>query len=136
MPTLDLTVRPQHFTCDAELLGLPMLDGTCSYGQWLRWIEEAEDWQFLVVRAGGMATKSALDSWLVARHGLAPVEAHAVANAVETANRRVWRRSGDEIAWGLTTRPEPTCDQYGLDPADLALVGLRRPAAPALSCTI
>ncbi len=94
-------------------LDMPMLEGKATYGEWLRMIEEAEDWKYLIVKAGGMARKSDLDDWLMARHGLTRGEAHDIANHVEYINRQLWRTSYGSVAWALS-RPEPTREDYGL----------------------
>jgi len=92
-----------------------MLNGKCTYDEWLRWVEEAEDWKYLIVKRGGMARKSDLDDWLMARHGITQSEAHDIANEVEYRNRRLWRSgySAGTIEWALE-RAEPTYEQYEL----------------------
>lgn len=101
-----------------DILDMQMLEGKCTYGEWLRWVETAEDWKYLVVKAGGMARKSDLDRWLVARYGITVGEAHDIANHVEYLNRRLWWKMNGELSWALA-RTEPTYAQYGLDATEL-----------------
>lgn len=97
-----------------DTLDMPMLGGKCTYRDWLSWVEAAEDWKYLVVKAGGMARKSDLDRWLMARYGISMSDAHDIANYVEYLNRKLWWHLAGKIIWAQSDRIEPSYEQYGL----------------------
>lgn len=106
--------HPHLYTGDRSLLDWPMLEGQCTYGQWLRIVEEAEDFQYLTVKSGRMCRKSDIDAWLTSRYPwLSLADAHGIANEIERCNRTIYRRTEETIEW-VHKRCEPTYEQYGL----------------------
>jgi len=53
-------------------------------------IREALQVQYLIVKAGGMATKSRVEDALMTRHSIDRSLAHDVTNTVESRNLRAW----------------------------------------------
>lgn len=83
------------------------------YVRFRRLVEQAQDIQYLIVKAGGMATKSLVEDCLMHRNeDIDPVTAHDVTNTVEQANP-VFRVGFEATVW-TATRPEPESGDYNL----------------------
>lgn len=83
-----------------------------------------EDWRYLVVLAGGMATRSALDVWLQNRYEIDNGIARSINND-STQTLPPFQIENGRVTW-TAQRPEPTYEQYGLTADDLAHIGQRR----------
>lgn len=77
-------------------------------------VNAAVDWQYLTVKAGGMARKSDLDAWLTSQYGLDQAAAHTISNAAETADRQ-FMIGRNEVTW-LGKRPEPVAPATSVTP--------------------
>ena len=73
------------------------------------------DWQFLIIQGGGMARKSDLDAWLMARFGINEIDARDVSNTIEFRNERFYMISSGAVEWYERNagRPAPLLEQYG-----------------------
>lgn len=78
-------------------------------------IEQAAlDAQFLIVKGHGMATKSLVEDFLMARFGIDRFHAHDVMNGLERRNVQPWVFSGGKTWWNQAymMRPEPQITEY------------------------
>lgn len=78
-------------------------------------IEQAAlDAQFLVVKGHGMATKSLIEDFLMARFGIDRYRAHVVMNDLEHRNVQPWVFSDQKTYWNQAymMRPEPQAADY------------------------
>lgn len=70
-------------------------------------------WQYLTVKAGRMARKSDLDTWLMERYGIERHEAHRISNTVES--RRHFTTGPEGVHW-IGAGPEPqSLESFGRD---------------------
>lgn len=75
-------------------------------------LAEAENIQYLVVKGGGMATKTLVENIMMERFGgMTRSDAHSICNAVESCNNRIWRFWGGTVTW-FAERSEPTMAEY------------------------
>lgn len=74
-------------------------------------LNEVSEIQFLIVKAGKMATKSKVEDILMKRHGLDRGDAHTFTNCTENLNIRDFRFRDIGIVW-TAKRPEPTLDKF------------------------
>jgi len=81
--------------------------------QWQKQINAAIDYQYLVVKSGGMATKSLVDAFLIKRYGLSESEAHDISNHIEMMPR-YFSTGREGIEWNEynAKRPEPQLKDY------------------------
>jgi len=95
--------------------------------EYLAMRQAAVDWQYLVIKAGGMARKSNLDAWLRRRYHLTEYAAHTISNSVDVERHYETRTEG--VVWLAENagRPAPTFADY----PELDLVGKAATAAPA-----
>ena len=79
-----------------------------------RLCEIATDVRFLIVKGGGMATKSAIEDYLMARFGITRDVPHEVTNSLESRNVHPMSISDGQIYWdsGAAQRPEPKASDY------------------------
>lgn len=79
--------------------------------QYFKLLEETADIQYLIVNAGGMATKTAVENILMRQYpGLSRSDAHTILNNVECQKRSfIIGREG--CKW-LAARPEPKITDY------------------------
>lgn len=73
----------------------------------------AVDWQYLVVKSGGMARKSELDAWLMRRYDIDAFSARNISNAIDVEH--CWRIDAENhVSWDRTVagRPEPRFIDY------------------------
>lgn len=74
-------------------------------------VQAAQDIQYLIIKAGGMATKSKVEVALMARFNIDRGEAHSIMNYIEYKNERIWRGRPGGIVW-VAKRPEPRIEDY------------------------
>jgi hypothetical protein len=74
-------------------------------------IQATEDIQYLIIKAGGMATKSRVENVLMERYDLDRSDAHEFTNRVESYNRRTWRSQWGGVVW-VAGRDEPVLEDY------------------------
>ena len=72
-------------------------------------LDEVPEIQYLIVAAGGMATKTAVEEILMIRHNLDRSDAHTFVNLAES-RRDFMIRSG-KVVW-QAKRPQPTIEKY------------------------
>jgi len=74
----------------------------------------AQDIQYLIVKGGGMATKSLVEDVLIERYGVSSYRAHQIMNDLEYNNVRPMVFSDGGVNWNQaeTSRPEPKLDDY------------------------
>jgi hypothetical protein len=84
----------------------------------------AVDVQFLIVKGGGMATKSVVEDYLMPRFGIDRCLAHEVMNDLERENVRPFVASDGDVYWNQfqMMRSEPKASDY----SDLVFDVLRR----------
>lgn len=80
-----------------------------SDGQYFEILAEVAEIQFLIVEAGGMATKTAVEEVLMKRHGLDRSDAHTFVNVAAAGRDFMVRRGG--VEW-LADRPAPVVEKY------------------------
>lgn len=65
--------------------------------------------QYLIIKSGGMATKSLVENILMERYGFERGDAHTLTNAAES--RSDFKIGYNGVQW-TAKRPEPTLDDY------------------------
>lgn len=79
---------------------------------WSFFIEEAQSIRYLIIKSGGMATKSRVEDVLMARHqGMNRGEAHGLMNWIEFMNED-WFRIGNPSIWTRSDMVEPKLEDY------------------------
>ena len=86
---------------------VPVLDGKMTYGQYLAALHALNDWRYLIVKSGGMATKSACDSWLIGRYGISESDARTMSNKAEQLPCAFQTGGGTRWLEYVALRPEP-----------------------------
>ena len=88
-----------------------VLDSKMSLGQYQAALHAANDWRYLTVISGGMATRSKLDTWLMQRYIINESDARTMSNAAESLPQ-AFRSGGDGTTWydHVALRPAPTWD--------------------------
>lgn len=74
-------------------------------------LQEVTEIQYLIVKSGKMATKTAVENILIKRHGLDRADAHTLTNTTESRNKMDFSISNGKIVW-TANRSEPTQDKY------------------------
>ena len=78
--------------------------------QWIDRVHVAEEWQYLVVKSGGVALKSDMDAMLMERFLIGAIDARRISNQVTSGlpnERMPWKFvDGIGVVW-QADRPEP-----------------------------
>jgi len=74
-----------------------------------RLMDEVCEIQFLIVQAGGIATKTAVENIMMRRHQLDRGDAHSLTNYAES--RQDFMVNNGRVEW-LAARPKPTITNY------------------------
>jgi len=77
-------------------------------------LSEVSEIQYLIIKVGGIATKSRVEDVLMTQHGLDRSDAHTFTNCAESRNIRDFYISDDRVIWACKSRPEPIASKYGL----------------------
>ena len=78
-------------------------------------VKDAAAWQYLTVKAGGMARKSDLDRWLMKRFNIRAYDARGISNMVEQRYPFAFSTGSGGAYWKpycIDGMPEPTSEQY------------------------
>jgi len=95
----------------------PAIDPDRAVEQWRDRVHLAEEWQYLVVKGGGVARKSDMDAMLMQRFGIDATDARRISNRVTQGlrgERLPWVSpygDGGAVRW-QADRPEPTLEQF------------------------
>lgn len=76
---------------------------------YLKILDETIEIQYLIIAAGGIATKTAVENILMRRHSLNRSDAHSFTNYAES-RQDFMVRSG-KVQW-LAKRPQPTIEDW------------------------
>jgi len=81
--------------------------------RWNEILQAAVDWQYLVVKAGGMARKSDCESWLIKRYSIEAYTARQITNTI-TSGPIYFYCGRDGTQWQTLTagRPAPRAEDY------------------------
>lgn len=74
-------------------------------------LSEVSEIQFLIIKAGGMATKTKVENVLMTRYGFDRCDARTFTNSAESRNVRAWEMLARGLAW-RGVGPEPTIEKY------------------------
>lgn len=91
-----------------------MYDGTTlSEEQYNKILQAAVDWQYLVVKAGGMARKSDCEAWLMPRFSIDHYTARQITNTI-TGGPRYFLCGSGGVEWQewVAGRPAPNAEDY------------------------
>lgn len=78
---------------------------------YFRLLDEINDIRYLIVKAGGMATKSRVEEVLMARYKFDRSDAHSLVNCAEAANARDFMIGRNGATW-QAKRPEPKLENW------------------------
>lgn len=83
-----------------------------SIDEWKDLLSQVDDIRYLIVKSGGMATKTNVENILMARYKITRSDAHSLTNSAENNNVRAF--STCPLRWNTytTQRPEPNFSDW------------------------
>lgn len=78
---------------------------------YFRLLDEVNDIRYLIIKAGGMATKTRVEGVLMVRYRCDRSDAHSLVNYAESANKRDFMVSSKGATW-QAKRPEPRAEDW------------------------
>lgn len=97
----DFQTKFHKLTASRELTDL-------SDDEYQKLLRAAQDWRYLIVKSGKMATKSKLDEWLMRTYNLSSMAARIISNSEENHPFEIWNGEVHCTA----KRPEPKLKDY------------------------